>query len=109
LSSIANTNVGTYSYAWDANHNKTSETISGALSGKGFSVPSGGYDNEDRLTAWNRSDSALSQSWSLSAVGDWSSFTENGVCQRSGLRSGRRIFPLHALGNPSASQSSFSP
>ena len=50
--------LGTYSYSWDANKNKTAETIGAQGSGFGFSVPAGGYDQEDRLTAWNRTDGA---------------------------------------------------
>ncbi|MBX3442841.1 MAG: RHS repeat-associated core domain-containing protein [Planctomyces sp.] len=51
LAAISNAAVGNYSYTWDANHNKLTETISGAISGYGFTVPSGGYDDEDRLVA----------------------------------------------------------
>jgi len=69
--------VGTYSYTWDANKNKTSESITGVLSDYGFNTSSPAtYDNEDRLTAWNRDDGNLDQSWNLSLVGDWNSFTE---------------------------------
>lgn len=79
IASIANTAVGTYSYGWDANHNKTAETITGAMANYGFTVPSGGYDDEDRLVEWNRDDSNLDQEWSLSDVGDWDTLTENGT------------------------------
>src|SRR5690606_13101724 len=79
--SIANTAVGTYSYAWDANKNKTSETITGVMSGYGFTVPNNGYDEDDRLLAWERDDSNLDQSWDLSLVGNWDEFTENSVPQ----------------------------
>ncbi|TWT84857.1 tRNA3(Ser)-specific nuclease WapA precursor [Planctomycetes bacterium CA13] len=68
-------------YGWDANKNKTSETITGTMSGYGFTVPSSGYDDEDRLVGWNRSDSNLDQAWNLSLVGDWNSFTENASVQ----------------------------
>ncbi len=40
--SINNSAVGNYGYGWDSNKNKTSETITGAMSGYGFSVPTGG-------------------------------------------------------------------
>ena len=50
-------------------------------SGFGFSVPAGGYDQEDRLTAWNRTDGARNQSWTLSAVGDWTAHSDAGVSQ----------------------------
>ncbi|TWT29202.1 tRNA nuclease WapA precursor [Thalassoglobus neptunius] len=36
-----------------------------------------GYDDEDRLTSWDRSNSD-DQDWSLSLVGDWNSFNESG-------------------------------
>ena len=71
--------IGDYSYTWDANKNKLSETITGVMSGYGFD--STGYDDEDRLTAWNRDDNNLDQSWNLSPVGDWNSITENGAVQ----------------------------
>ena len=73
------TSIGDYSYTWDANKNKLSETITGVMSGYGFDNT--GYDSEDRLTAWNRDDNSLAQSWNLSPVGDWSSITENGTVQ----------------------------
>ncbi len=97
--SIANTNVGNYGYGWEASprrrpmreekgedavvfeRDKTSETITGAMSNYGFTVPTGGYDNQNRLTAWNRTDGARNQSWALSAVGDWNTFTDAGVAQ----------------------------
>ncbi len=84
LSSItftgSGTSIGNLSYAWDNNHNKTSETITGTMSNYGFSIPTGGYDGEDRLVSFNRT-SGLSQSWSLSPVGDWNSVTTNGTAQ----------------------------
>ncbi len=79
LASITHTGaaIGNYSYGWDENKNKTSETITGTMSGYGFSVGSSGYDNEDRLVNWQRDDTGLDQSWNLSLVGDWNSITEN--------------------------------
>ncbi len=50
------------------------------MSNFGFSIPTGGYDGEDRLVSFNRT-SGLSQSWSLSPVGDWNSVTTNGTAQ----------------------------
>ncbi len=76
LANIATTNpgankVGTYAYTWDANRNKTAETISNSpISGYGFSTGSNGYDTENRVTAWNRSDSNQNQDRN----GDRSSF-----------------------------------
>ena len=73
------TSIGDYSYTWDANKNKLSETITGVMSGYGFDNTA--YDTEDRLATWNRDDSNLDQSWNLSPVGDWNYITENGNVQ----------------------------
>ncbi len=83
LASISYTGaaIGNLSYGWDDNKNKTSEGITGTMSGYGFNVGSSGYDDEDRLVNWDRDDYALSQSWNLTAVGDWNSFTENSSTQ----------------------------
>ncbi len=72
--------IGNLSYGWDNNHNKTSETITGTMSNYGFTIPTGGYDGEDRLVSFTRT-SGLSQSWNLSSVGDWNSVTTNGTAQ----------------------------
>lgn len=47
----------------------------------GFTVPAAGYDDDDRLTQWQRTDGNLDQQWNLSPVGDWTSFTENNTTQ----------------------------
>ena len=77
LASLATPGVGTYAYSYDANRNRTDETISGAMSDFGYAVGPGGYDDEDRLVNWDRDDGNLDQSWNLSAVGDWDAYTEN--------------------------------
>ena len=71
LSSITFTGapIGDLTYGWDDNKNKTSEDITGTMSDYGFNVGTAGYDDEDRLVAWNRADSNLDQSWDLSLVG----------------------------------------
>ena len=74
---ISNSAVGTYTYGWDANKNKTSETITGAMSGFSSNMA---FDDQNRLTSWNRS-SGDSQAWTLSAVNDWQSFTKNGTAE----------------------------
>ena len=48
------------------------------MSGYGFNAS---YDAEDRLIGWQRSDSALDQSWDLTPVGDWNRVTENADVQ----------------------------
>ena len=63
---------------WDANKNKMSETIGGVMSGYGLTAD---YDADDRLVTWDRADAALDQSWNLSPVGNWNSFTENASTQ----------------------------
>jgi hypothetical protein len=73
--------IGNLTYGWDANKNKTSEGISGTMSGYGFNVGGSGYDEEDRLVNWQRSDNNLNQAWNLSLVGDWNSITENSQTQ----------------------------
>ena len=78
-SSGSGSDIGDYSYTWDANKNKLSETISGVMSDYGFDNTA--YDTEDRLTGWNRDDNNLDQSWNLSPVGDWNNITENGNVQ----------------------------
>jgi RHS repeat-associated protein len=79
--SFSGASIGNLSYGWDANKNKTSEGITGTMSGYGFDVGVSGYDDEDRLVSWERDDSNLDQSWNLSLVGDWNSYTENASVQ----------------------------
>ncbi len=83
--------IGNLTYGWDDNKNKTSEAISGTMSGYGFDVGTSGYDDEDRLVNWERADSALDQSWDLSLVGDWDSIAENSATQN------RTHGPTHEL------------
>ena len=72
---IANAAVGNYTYGWDANKNKTSETITGAMNGFSSAM---NFDDQNRLTNWNRSNGDT-QAWTLSPVNDWQSFTKNGT------------------------------
>jgi|SRR6056297_597342 len=53
----------TVRWIWDANKNKTSEAIVRMMSDYRLTIPSGGYDDADRLTSWNRSDGLLELSW----------------------------------------------
>ncbi len=80
--------IGNLSYAWDANLNKTSETIGGVMSGYGFTAD---YDDEDRLVSYQRTNNTLTQSWNLSPVGDWNSITQNSAVQN------RTHGPVHEL------------
>ena len=74
-------NIGNVIYSWDANKNKTAETISGVMSGYGFTSSGTVYDDEDRLTGYQRASGSLNQSRGLTSVGDWSSNTVNGTAQ----------------------------
>jgi len=78
--SFAGASIGNLTYGWDANKNKTIEAIAGTMSNYGFTVPTNGYDSEDRFVGFNRT-SGLTQSWNLSAVGDWNSVTTNGTAE----------------------------
>ena len=49
------------------------------MSNFGFGAFGSGYDDENRLVNWNRSDGNLDQSWNLSLVGDWNQKTENAI------------------------------
>jgi RHS repeat-associated protein len=77
----SNASLGNLTYTWDVNKNKKSESIGGVMSGYGFTNAGTTYDDEDRLTGYQRTNGALSQSWNLTAVGDWNSVTTNGTAQ----------------------------
>ena len=77
--SFSNTNIGNLGYSWDANKNKTAETIGGVMSGYGFTSSGTSYDDEDRLTGYQQASTNFNQSWALTSVGDWSSVTTNGT------------------------------
>jgi len=89
VSSIVTTNsgsekIGTYTYSYDGNKNKTKETITGSsIDNKSFDTTLGsdadGYDDDDRLTYWERSDSGRKLEWTLTDVGNWSSLKLNGT------------------------------
>ncbi|MFN8741018.1 MAG: hypothetical protein ACK5YR_13905, partial [Pirellula sp.] len=85
------TSIGNLSYTWDANKNKTSETIGGTMSGYGFTSAGTSYDDEDRLTGFARTSGTFTQSWNLTKVGDWTSVTTNGTAQN------RTHGPTHEL------------
>ncbi len=84
LASISTPGVTTLDYSYDANKNKTAEVIdggTGTMSQWGFSVPGTDYDDDDRLVNWNRDDGNQDQSWNLSLVGDWNTFSEEAVTE----------------------------
>ncbi len=77
------TPVGNFSFGWDANKNKTSETITGTLSGYSWSTGTTGFDDQNRLVARNQGSGGtqLNEAYALTPVGDMSSTTTNGVAQ----------------------------
>ena len=83
LPNTRNTPVGNYTFGWDANKNKTSEAITGTLSGYGWSTGTTGFDDQNRLTARNQGSGAtqLNEAFTLTPVADMSSTTTNGVAQ----------------------------
>lgn len=89
--SYSNTSLGDLSYTRDANKNKTSESITGVMSGYGFTSGGTTYDFEDRLTGYARASGTFNQSWNLTSVGDWTSVTTNGIAQN------RTHGPTHEL------------
>ncbi|MEL6897812.1 MAG: hypothetical protein AAFP90_17070, partial [Planctomycetota bacterium] len=92
LASITHTGspIGNYTYTWDANKNKLTESITGVMSNYGFAAPVT-YDDEDRLTSWSTTDNSTTRNWNLSLVGDWNSVTKNGVVEN------RTHGPAHEL------------
>jgi RHS repeat-associated protein len=69
-----------FTYDYDANKNKLQETINSPMAAYGFNSTSDAtYDDEDRLTEWNRDDSNQDLEWDLSLVGDWDQFTVEGT------------------------------
>jgi YD repeat-containing protein len=62
--------------------NKLTEGISSPMTAYGFNTATGQddaqYDAEDRLIEWNRYDGTVDQEWTLSEVGEWDTFTEEG-------------------------------
>ncbi len=95
--------VANLAYTWDANKNKLSEVHSGVnatVNGFGFNAADTAYDFEDRLTQWKRANGTENQSWNLTSVGDWQSFTRNGT---STARTHGPTHELLAIGSASLS------
>ncbi|MBI3831840.1 MAG: RHS repeat protein [Planctomycetes bacterium] len=70
------TGITNFAYSWDVNKNKTEENDTALPT----NVQDYTYDNEDRLTGFARN-SGQTQAWTLSLVGDWSAFNDNGSSQ----------------------------
>jgi len=82
------THIGDLSFTWAANKNKISESITGVMSGYGFTSGGTTYDFEDCLTDYARVSRIYNQSWNLTSVGDWTSVTTNGIAHRHQWDSG---------------------
>ncbi len=80
VTTIAAANVETLSYTYDENKNPTSETRSGVMAAHSWSTGATGFDPQNRLTNWTKTNGD-SQQWQLSPVNDWQSFTNNGSPQ----------------------------
>ena len=100
--SIATPTVETLTYTYDANKNPTSETRSGVMAPYSWSTGTSGYDDEDRLVNWSRTNGD-SQSWNLSPVHDWNTTTINGAVQT------RTHGPAHELLTMAGAQVTNSP
>ena len=83
LPDTRNTPVGNFAFAWDANKNKTSETITGTLSAYGWATGTNGFDDQNRLIARNQGTGGtqLNEAFALTPVGDMSIVTTNGTAQ----------------------------
>jgi len=80
IQSIATPTVETLTYTYDANKNPTSEARSGVMAPYSWTTGPTGWDFEDRLTNWSRTNGD-SQTWNLSPVHDWNSTAINGAIQ----------------------------
>ena len=89
-------NVTDFTYSWDANKRKTTEAdgIVPPVNSQQF-----GYNDENRLVSFSRQD-GYSQSWNLTKVGDWNSFTDNGNQQ---TRTHNEVHKLTAIGQAALS------
>ncbi len=80
IQSIATPGAETLTYSYDANKNPTSEIRSGVMAPYSWSTGPSGFDDEDRLVNWSRTNGD-SQTWNLTAVHDWTTTTINGAVQ----------------------------
>jgi RHS repeat-associated protein len=71
--------AGLFTYTYDANNNRTAETITGPLAAASWTTGENGFDDDDRLVYRNQGNGDLVEEWELSLVGDWEQFTRNGV------------------------------
>ena len=81
-----------FNYAYDANKNVTSESItSSPPMAMGWTAT---FDAEDRLNTWNRDDSTT-RDYNLDLIGNWDSVTRNGITEN---RSHNSVHELTTMG-----------
>ena len=97
--------VNSFAYSYDANKNKLKETIGGPLNPYGFGTTVGqeaAYDAEDRLTDWHRDDTLRDLNYALSKVGNWNTFTVEGVTETRTHGNAHELTNLAGGANPGA-------
>ena len=94
-----------YTYSYDANKNKLKETINAPLANYGFGSTVGQeatYDGEDRLTNWHRDDTLRDLNWVITKVGDFSSYSVEGVAETRTHTAAHELTNIVGGGNPGA-------
>jgi RHS repeat-associated protein len=77
IASVSTPSVTGFTYTYDANKNKITESDS-VIGNYSWSTGPTGYDAKDRLTNWSQS-TGNTQTWALSTVGDWTNTVVNGT------------------------------
>ncbi len=104
ITSIANTNVGTGSYTYDANGNKLTESWTGVMSAWNFTTQSGGsggYDDEDRFVNFIQSGQSKTIGLTRSDIGNITNVDLNGTGTARGYSN------VHELTSMGASSQTF--
>jgi RHS repeat-associated protein len=106
LTGITNTNVGNATYTYDANHNKLSESWSGAMAAWNFVTTNGGtytdgYDHEDRFVHFAQSSQAKTFNFTRSDIGNITNVNLNGTGTARGYNN------IHALTSVGAAAQTF--
>ncbi len=107
VTSIANTNLGTATYTYDANSNKLGETWTGVLSSWSFSTEDSGasdtdgYDDEDCFVRFEQSGQSKDYDLVRSNIGNVTDRKLNGTSQS------RTFNEVHQLTNISSTSQSF--
>ncbi len=104
VTSIANTNLGTAAYTYDANSNKLGETWTGVLSNWSFTTEDSGtsdpdgYDDEDRFVRFEQSGQSKDYDLVRSDIGNITNRKLNGASQ---LRTFNEVYQLDDLAGTS--------